>query len=308
MEPVKGPNGRNGNGKRIWRRKDPSEAITVEGVGKGIIDPDTFAKVQRKLAKAEKGWRCRPKPYPLSGLLWCEHCGQALHGHTCKGKDRSGKVAYTYPKYRCQTYDLEGKDNASGCGHQTVDADRVLRWVVGALQREFLGAGREEVLQGVKADLSAQAGTTGDDRGRLETRLAELDKEVSRLVGAIRRTDVPGLIQELREAHKERQDVQEALQQAGRFTDPGDIDQEAERIADSLVALGARLAKADPSELRELLALVIQKITCKWKRVKLANGRTRCPFEKGEVLLRDFGQVAGCFYGSATCVTSQRPR
>jgi len=112
------------------------------------------------------------------------------------------------------------------------------------------------------------------DLKRLEKRAGELEREVSRLVQAIRRADIPELVEELEAVRRERQSVQETLQKAQRLQDGQGSDQEAERVADGLWALGERLSNHDPAVVRDVFRQMVQRIECRWEPAP-SKGRGR---------------------------------
>jgi hypothetical protein len=143
--------------------------------------------------------------------------------------------------------------------------------------------------------LKARAKGGKDDAKMLESRLAELEREVGRLVKAIRTTDAPELAQELNNARADRDRVQAALEAAGRYATPQDLDRTAEQRADVLIRLGERLTDGDPAALREVFRQAIDRIECTWEHVPTPSGKTRCKLVEGEVLLKQ--DAAGACFG-----------
>jgi hypothetical protein len=229
-------------------------------------------------AKLPTGPKTEQKPkaiYPLSGLVHCDHCGKTMTGNSAK--------------YVCTTYLRHGRQNNTGCGKHKIDAPRIQAWLVDALRRHYLGPGRTGLVEGIKRELKAEAKTCRGDQKRLEKRATELDREISRLVRAIRTTDAPELVMELNQARAERQSVQDALQHAGRFHDGQTIDQEAESVADKLWGLEEGLSSSDPALVREVFRRLVERIECRWKPVP-NGGEGKCQHYRltgGVVYLRD---------------------
>ena len=184
------------------------------------------------------------------------------------------------------------------CGHHSVDADQVLGWLVKKLQEVFLGPGRDELVADIKRRLKAEAKGASGSKDRLEKRLAELDREIARLVKAVRTTDVPELVTESASARSERDCVRAELGRAGRLEQAEDLDAEAERLADEVWNLGEAFADADPAVLRELLQRAVVKITCRWEQTEKCR-RTWCRLVAGTVELRDSELFAGLSGGGA---------
>ncbi len=283
------------------RRKPKEDMIEVEEAHEGIIDPKLFTRVQAKLAERERkpSHRTRHFDYPLTGLIVCEHCGKPMCGNSLRTNDRTGEQVYRYQQYVCATYAGYGRDcrHNTTCGRNAIDANRVLRWIVHKLQEVFFGPGRGVLVDEIKRQLAAEVKTTTTDVARLEKRAADLDRQVSRLVKAIRTTDAAELVEELTLTKAERDRVKAELAQASRFADPTDLDTEAEQIADGLWNMGERLNDSDPAVLREVLRQFVSRVTCRWEPYQ-AGKYTRSRLVGGTVELRsqtpfsDFGAVA----------------
>jgi DNA invertase Pin-like site-specific DNA recombinase len=82
---VAGPNGRQGDRKKIAR--SPDEVIRVR-VFDGIVTEEDFNRVQNVIElKRKKHWRSRqdsPNRYTYNGFLTCGDCGQPLYTHSSK--------------------------------------------------------------------------------------------------------------------------------------------------------------------------------------------------------------------------------
>jgi DNA invertase Pin-like site-specific DNA recombinase len=261
------------NGKHHTPRKKPEQdIITVESAHEGIISLDLFNRVQAKLPKSKSFQSKRKADYPLSGLIFCGHCHQPMHGQTLFAKDRCGDKQYIYHNYVCSTY---ANDVNSTCGRHPIDADLVLGWLTNKLQEIYLGPGRDALVEEIKKQLQDEPKVKSNDLERLKKRLANLEKEVNRLVKAIRTTDIGELVEELSLVQAERGRVKAELAQAGKLTDPIDFDAEAERIADGLLEIGEKLTDSDPAIVREVLNQFVSKITCKWERYGKTKTKSR---------------------------------
>ena len=204
----------------------PDDAIEVADAHEGFIPRDQFDRVQRKLRsqKTRHPSGARVK-YPLTGLLVCKHCGKshpgARHHGTMQGR------AAAYYRYICGSYVKHGPGGVNTtCGSQHVDAPQVLGWLVAKLQEVFLGPGREDFMQQARAELATAAKATSGDVDRLTKRAADLDREVGRLVKAIRSIDASELVEELAIVRTERDRVKAELTEARKLTVPTDLENE----------------------------------------------------------------------------------
>jgi len=254
------------NGKRIKRRKAEQDVIAVENAHKGIIPVALFNRVLAKLPKPQPSKPKRKADYPLAGLIYCAHCGQPMYGCTLHSRDRRGNKPYSYHHYICSSYANEV--SGSTCARHPIDAALVLRWLTQKLQEAYLGPGRDALVQEVRKQLKAEPKANKCDTKRLEKRLNDLEKEVGRLVRAIRTLDADELVEELALVQAERERVKAELAQAGKLTDAADLDAEAERIADQMWAIGERLGDSDPAVLRDVLRQFVYRIECRWETTR----------------------------------------
>ena len=257
-------------GKQRRRKKPEQDTIIVKDAHEGIISKALFDCVQAKLPKPKSYQPKRKADYPLSGLLYCGHCGKPMYGHAARPK--CGDKEYDYHKYICSSY-----SNAlnSTCERHAIDADRVLGWLVDKLQEIFLGPGRDALVDEIKRQLQEQPKADNNDLERLKKRAADLEKEVNRLVKAIRTIDADELVEELALVQAERDRVKVQLAEAAKLTTPVDIDAEAERIADNLWQIGQHLKDGDPATVREVIRQFVSKITCQWEPTGKARPRSR---------------------------------
>jgi hypothetical protein len=165
-----------------------------------------------------------------------------------------------------------------------VDAALVLGWLTKKLQEVYLGPGRDALVQEVKKQLKAEPKANRRDSARLEKRAADLEKEVKRLVKAIRTLDAEELVEELSLVQAEREQVKAQLAEAGKLTDAADLDAEAERIADQVWTIGQRLGNSDPAIVRDVLQQFVYRITCRWETTDRRK-RRRCHLIGGTVEL-----------------------
>jgi len=289
---------RNGNGKRPGKTtevfKPAEEAITVVGACAGIIPAEQFERVQRKLGNPDRSRRKKSRAraaYPLRDLIVCEHCGKPMYGQTRRFHDGRNRLPYHKVEYICQTYSNHGRGTAGNqtCGHHTIEAARVTAWVIHALQQAYLGPGRAALVEETKRELKRQNKGRGKDSDRLQKRATELDREVGRLVKAIRTIDAAELVEELAIVRAERDKVRAELAQASTTNHVEDIDAEAERIADGVRDLTQKLNDSDPAIVREVLHQFVYRIPCRWDQRTTEDGRLCCSFHSGEVELWEQG-------------------
>lgn len=154
----------NGNPQAV---DNPPEAwIGKDEAHEPLIDRDTFDRVQAKLAARKRKQPSGKTPsyrthtrrngdaYLLTGLVFCSHCGQKMHGSMSTRK-KNGKT-YRYPKYICSTYCRSGRHNDSGCGYHNVQQQFIVEIVLKKLREVVLAGGCKDRLQEAVRKLLAQ--------------------------------------------------------------------------------------------------------------------------------------------------------
>ena len=176
----------------------------------------------------------------------------------------------------------------------------VMRWLTPKLQEIYLGPGRDAMVQEIRKQLKAEPKTSKRDVGRLEKRLADLEKEVGRLVKAIRALDADELVEELALVQAERDRVKAELTEARKLAGPVNLDAEAGRIADRLWEAGERLGDSDPAVVREVVRQFVSRIICRWEAGKRKK-HIRCRLVGGKVELRPQTPFSGAFVPDSVC-------
>lgn len=141
----------------------------VVGVGQwpAIFDAETFEAIQAVLAVRKGTVPRRPRVALLLGLAKCGLCGAALKSsRRTRTKGVQGKRTY-----KCST--LPGTD--TGCGGIVVDAEAVEEIVEAYAQQRST----DPRVQAYIADLTAQSGQNASAALSLETRIRELEDQLS---------------------------------------------------------------------------------------------------------------------------------
>jgi site-specific DNA recombinase len=155
-------------GHRILRGAEPP--VRVENAWPGIVDRDTFQRIQRKLgSRSPKAVHPRrvPSTFLLSGLLFCS-CGRAMTG--CSAK--SGKHFY----YICCRSSKQGQE---ACDARMIPKEKVERQVIEQLRARVLTEENlEKLVIIVNEELQMFSSSLND---RLEVIDAELRDAKARL-------------------------------------------------------------------------------------------------------------------------------
>ncbi len=256
------------NGKGIVERKPEQDVIAVENAHKGIIPLDLFSRVQASYPRNQASAANPTLPGARPTTPWPDCCSAGIAISPCTLAPVTARTGgatrrYLWHHYVCSSYSKEVY--GSTCGRHRVDADLVMRWLTPKLQEIYLGPGRDALVQEIRKQLKAEPKTSKRDVGRLEKRLADLEKEVGRLVKAIRTLDADELVEELALVQAERDRVKAELTEARKLAGPVNLDAEAGRIADQLWEAGERLGDSDPAVVREVVRQFVSRIICRWE-------------------------------------------
>jgi hypothetical protein len=146
---------------KTGRKRAVNQFIYPDQPGQGIIDQETFDKVQAKLAAGPHRASSAPRNGGLwlAGLLWCGHCdGVGASGGRMMGWHARLDKACPY-SYTCPSYRHYGPANATGCRLHRVN-QKVIERLLGqylteagtslqALMDVTAGDDGEEILSGL---------------------------------------------------------------------------------------------------------------------------------------------------------------
>jgi DNA invertase Pin-like site-specific DNA recombinase len=113
-----------------WKLTDAG-LIVKRGAFESIVQPEVFDAAQERFKQLSLKGSRRPRAdgYPLSRILYCDHCGKPMYG--CQPTGRSYRV------YRCST---PAKSGCGTCGTYEVREKLILPFVMRLLGEELGGA------------------------------------------------------------------------------------------------------------------------------------------------------------------------
>jgi hypothetical protein len=250
-----------------WKRSD-EDAICVEGAHEAIVAPELFRRVNRKFSSSPLRGRVVDDRFPLSGLMTCAHCHRAMTRQQSHVRDRkTGRIAYSYPTYRCTTYRVFGGNplhNPTNCRGYGVRADLLLTLLVESLREMILGPGREALLETVAAKLKGRKKAAPANAERLQNGVEELNRRIKGLIALAetQRGDLPELADRLEELKRERERARGEFQDAQSLAQPDAPWRGASDILDQVEALCGQLTSKDPAIQREALRQFVDRIEC----------------------------------------------
>ena len=165
------------HGKNPTSQFMPTPELTwSKGQHQALIDPETFDKVQARLAENQHRQRGGPRPaYLFSGMVYCGRCGRKYVGrYKSKGERR-------WNQYQC------GRQHSMGdCPGRNVYESRIKDVVITPLKRLLAKLSQTDIREALKQEMAEQrqailrgAEQANEDIGvklaRLEARLTKLE-------------------------------------------------------------------------------------------------------------------------------------
>ena len=175
--------------------------IEVPGGMPVIVDPDTFERVQKRIAMGNK---TKPRKnddvcFLLSGKLFCGHCRKPMVGIS-----GTGKSGQTYYYYSCRTH-------GNKCLKTAERKERLEEFVINYIVNEFLSDENisyvaDLVMEYLDNDSWSQAAHA------LERQLKDIDSRISNLMKALELDgDLQPVMDRITELRNERKDVEKDL-------------------------------------------------------------------------------------------------
>jgi DNA invertase Pin-like site-specific DNA recombinase len=272
-------------------RKSPEQAVLAENRHEPLIDPDTFERVQRKMA--ERQTRTTPKPnggdFVLSGLLRCGHCGGVLIGRTNRYRVKADGTRPFRLAYFCSTYHCFG---SGACSFNSIGQKKLLTAIARKVREDLprrLDALREEIRrQSGRAD--------ADDHTRivvLEKKLEKPNAQVSRASHRLATEENEDLLPALREALEGLITRRQTADELAALHRPPAEREEAEARIDAALAelehLDAAFIEGEPALVREALRALVSHVELFWAHEE-KEGQKSCRFARGLMFFREDGK------------------
>jgi site-specific DNA recombinase len=151
--------------------------VRVPGSHPALISPDDFRRAQDCLVARRSSYSTpQASPFLLSGLVYCQYCGNKMIGVSRKQswkRQKDGTTAHaSYRYYQCQS-----RTNQSLCDYHTRRADDLENEVRQTLSTLEFGAGQTFRQAGDEGAVIAESKAECHE---LERRLAQIDKRLER--------------------------------------------------------------------------------------------------------------------------------
>jgi site-specific DNA recombinase len=282
-------------GQRRLVRNDPEDWIVRPDAHPALVDPETFAACQKKLAETCRGGpRTRNTPqagggdWVLSGLLYCGHCGGRMTGLTEKQSYKGKK--YVYRHYVCKASQSRG---AGACRKNAVKQETVLRQVAQLIQQSFTDPERLALLRAeVEHKASLQEKDHEAEGRRLRAAIAELEVHIeqgNRNLARLPPDLLDGVIASVRKWKDERDLLARELAKLEAAAEvQADYAKDVAEALEQVRHLEEIIREAPPHAVRDALAGLVERITLHFDYgPAYKNGNRRSILTSLEVQLRE---------------------
>ena len=149
--------------------------IRIEGGMPQIIEKDLFERVQKRMDASQRRPNAKVSQFPLTGKLYCGHCGEAMTGDS--GKSAHGGVYYYYTCFG-------KKRHLHDCHKRSVRCDMIEKYLADVICTQIL---TERNIQLLADAVVAEAKATEDHSilDSLKAQLAETQKQLRNINNAI---------------------------------------------------------------------------------------------------------------------------
>ncbi|NLV86684.1 MAG: recombinase family protein [Clostridiales bacterium] len=188
------------------RERPMNEWIVALGAHEGLISGKQWVKVQKLLEQnSSKAYR-KPKSNTalLSGILFCEKCGDYMRPKLTKRLNKQGEQVYTY---LCQTKDRGGRQCCDGKNANGNQLDLAVLEEIKKLSEDKLEFIKQ--LEKSKKFITVSHSDYSDELNRLEQSRDENEKAIRALIAALEKADdgsaADYIIKEIEEKHRQNQ-------------------------------------------------------------------------------------------------------
>lgn len=276
------------------RLNDEAEHVVVPDAFPALIDRELFDRVQQKLDDQKRGNRQpqvkKPERYPLAGLVVCGCCGARMYGGP---KPHTSNKSAT--RYFCSTYQREGSKHkhASGCYHNQVDGDLLLKVVTDKIQESLTPDNLSRMESAMRRIVKKRASEKPNTRP-LEQKLERLNAEIDKAADRLLRADddlMDILAPKIKTMRQERDRVAEMLAAERRKSK---ISEGERLVTDAMARLkdfSRQIRSATPKKKRDAIHSVVNSITLEfqhgWKGKRPFDSLTRGIIHSSRTVHRD---------------------
>lgn len=256
--------------KKTTRDRDESEWILAIGNHKGIIPGEIFVKAQLKLAENKiKAPRLgKSTKTVLTGLVKCGKCGSNMIVSAANGPNDKSRPYLIY--FRC--YAKERKMQ-SLCDNNSMRADKLEKIVLDQVLRLCSSDNTlDDLLEKMKNKSDDKSVDITVKRNELNSKLKNVDKEISNLVDALSKKLIPEslITSKYNELEKEKELLKTNLNKL-EIDSVCSVEEvyNIDKIKGYLTTLKSNYDGFDYDKKRELLNSIIEKITVNDEKVSI---------------------------------------
>ncbi len=261
------PFNRTSSGKEQQVKNEISDWLIAVGKHDGIIQPDTWVRIQQILdGKREKNKAIIRTPYKsealLSGLLVCGKCNSAMRPHIHTSRKNTDGLVPCY--YICELKERSSKARCDMCNANGAVLDKVI--VDELMSYEHEDSSIHKSLLELKERLADKKESESKQQGFLESELEAKQKEMDNLIAAIAKGGAQDVFTEqvrkkvnalAEQCNSLENEIEKAALNNAIYTD---YESQTRAVADTLGKLKDTVHTATVVEKRELLKSTIERI------------------------------------------------
>jgi DNA invertase Pin-like site-specific DNA recombinase len=248
-----------------------NEWIVSVGAHEGLVTGKQWVKVQKLLdLNSSKSYR-KPKSNValLSGLLFCENCGDYMRPKLTKRLNKDGEQVYTY---LCQTKE---RGHKQCCNGKNVNGNQLDKAVAEEIKK--LSEDKSEFMRQLEDSKKLIAGSNSefnDELGRLKQSFDENEKEIKALVSSLGRASGSSaedyIVKQIDDLHSENENMKRRIEELEQLTESKALsDIEFDLLSRMLASFQDSFDKMGIEQKRAALRSFIKKIVWDGKNVHL---------------------------------------
>ncbi|SJZ38454.1 recombinase family protein [Garciella nitratireducens] len=258
------------NKKSSVEARDVSEWIVAVGQHEGIIDSDTWIKVQKMLNrnKSKSFRKVKSTTSLLSGLLYCADCGSYMRPKMGRIDKNGQQIFY----YMCE---MKEKSKRTRCSMKNVKGNDLDKLVIEEIKR--MAHDNSELkgnLQSDKLQIETKQNTIHNEIINLETNIKNNEQSINNLVSSLSKSQESAaskyIIQQINQLDKETAEMKERLLKLKENEENNNMkDNSLNVMGDMLAAFNDNIDEVDIEAKRMFLKSIIDKITWDGEIIKI---------------------------------------
>jgi DNA invertase Pin-like site-specific DNA recombinase len=271
------------------KREMPAEEwVLIKDAVPSIVPRETWESAQGRLQERSRTHRQpREGGHPLSGYVYCGHCGHPMYGAVMRKQVKGG--LYEYSKYRCRSRMMFADER---CGTHEVHEKPLVDFVLKSIRDVILS---DDNMQRIERELARQLNQASEvdpgQRKRLTKAISNIEAKIAKGTENILladREEIPAMRELLADWRRQRDALRAELEAVSG--PQGATKAGKQRLLQAAIDEAQRLSEDldsdDPARLREVIDALVDRIDLWFSKVKTGGGTYRYPFSRGLLVLK----------------------